>query len=109
MTKGKEVEEGLSKTSVGGSVADKKPTQQTKPGPKTVKQKKGSSPKKDEHIGKKDNFPMQEEQGGGDTTTQGTTKKTTSQDVGPPKKLIIHIGGPQEGQGPQGHPIIHNH
>jgi hypothetical protein len=93
MPKGKEVEAGSSKTSVGGSIMAKKPMQQTKPGPKTTQQKKGSAPKKDGKIGKKDNVPTQEEQGGGDTTTQGTPMKTTSQDAGPPKRSIIHIGG----------------
>jgi hypothetical protein len=47
MPKGKEVEAGSSKTSTGGTVSPKKPTQQEKPGQKLVQQKKGSSPKKD--------------------------------------------------------------
>jgi hypothetical protein len=67
--------------------------QQKKPGPKKMKQKKASNPKKDDQTGNKDNVPTQEEQGGGDTKTQGTSMKKTSQDVGPPKRLVIQIGG----------------
>jgi hypothetical protein len=85
MPKGKEVEAGSSKTSAGGSIMTKKPTQQVKPGPKTMQQKKGSAPKKDGKIGKKDNAPVQEEQGRGDTMTQETPSKTTLQETGPPK------------------------
>jgi hypothetical protein len=47
MHKGKEVEAGLFKTSMGGSVMKKKPTQQAKPSQKAKTQKKGNAPKKD--------------------------------------------------------------
>jgi hypothetical protein len=94
MPKGKEVEAGSSKTSAGGSTMTKKPTQQGKPSQKTMQQKKGSTPKKDAQTGKKDNAPAQEEQGRGDTTTQETPSATTPQETGPPKRPIIHTGGP---------------
>jgi hypothetical protein len=85
MPKGKEVKVGSSKTSAGGSVVTKKSTQQGKPGQNIVPQNKGSAPKKDEQIGKKENSPVQEEQGRGDMTTQQTSSKTTQQETGPPK------------------------
>jgi NACalpha-BTF3-like transcription factor len=39
---------------------------------------------------------LQEEQGGEDTMTQETPMMTTPQDTGPPKILIIQIGGPHK-------------
>jgi hypothetical protein len=56
--KGKEVEIGSSKTSIGGSATTKKPTQQGKPSQKKMKQNKGTTPKKDAQIGNKDNSPV---------------------------------------------------
>jgi len=70
MTKGKEVEAVFSKTSARRSIVTKKPTQQGKPGQKTTQQNKGSAPKKDGHMGNKDNARAQEEKGRGDTMTQ---------------------------------------
>jgi hypothetical protein len=47
------------------------------------------------NIGKKENDPMQEEQGRGDTTTQ-ISSENTLQEAGPPKRPIIHTGGPRK-------------
>jgi hypothetical protein len=77
MPKGKEVEEGSSKTPPGYNVVPKNPTQQGKPSQKSVQQKKGSAPKKDAQLGNKGTAPVQEEQGRGDKTTQETPSATT--------------------------------
>jgi hypothetical protein len=44
-------------------------------------------------VGKKDIALTQGEQGVGDTMAQETPSKTTRQEIGPPKRPIIHIGG----------------
>jgi hypothetical protein len=85
MPKGKEVEVGSSNISVGDNIVTKKPTYQGKTGQNIVQNKKGSTPKNDEQMGKKDNSPVQEAQGSGDTMIQETPSETNPQEIGPPK------------------------
>jgi hypothetical protein len=101
MPKGTELEAGSSKTSVGGSTAAKKSTQQGNPGQKTMTQKKGSAPNKDAPTGKKDNSQAQEEQGrGGQNDVGNPDKNYFARDRSTQTENNTFKGVVQEGQGP---------
>jgi hypothetical protein len=83
------VEEGASKTLVGGNATPKN----LKPSQKMVQHKKGNVPKKDVKQEKRI-FPQHKRrQGVEDTKTQETPLASTPKETWPPKWPIIHTKG----------------